>query len=402
MTAGVPNFVGERLKEAREARGLTGAALAELVGVARASISLYELGRASPQLETMVKLSTVLNCPPPFFLRPPSPSISDNLFYRSMSGATKVDRLKARRRYAWLKEITSYLRGFVRFPRVNIPSIPIPDTLSDIDADVIESAATQTRREWGLGNGPISDVTLLLENNGAIVSKVSLGTMQMDGFSGWCPNTNTPYIVLGADKGSAVRSRFDIAHELGHIVLHRALPSQHVNSPISNSLLERQAYQFAGAFLLPAESFSDDIYTITLDSLKALKSKWLVSIGAMLVRAERLNLIAEQPTRRMWANYNRRGWKRKEPLDDELQPEYPRLLRRAFELIVTKKVHTLGQIASDLALSRSDIRELSCIHEDLLGSGESSDSLEMRDGASKDLSITQPYVLKRGLPANLN
>ena len=109
-------------------------------------------------------MASVLKMPVPFFLRPPSCPEADNLFYRSMSGATKTDRLKARRRYAWLKEITSYLRGYVRFPQVRVPQIDVPGELVAIDTHVIEDAADRTREEWGLGNGPISDVTLLLEN----------------------------------------------------------------------------------------------------------------------------------------------------------------------------------------------------------------------------------------------
>lgn len=207
-----------------------------------------------------------------------------------------------------------------------------------IDADVIEDVADQTRKAWGLGNGPISDVTLLLENNGVIISKVTLGTIYMDGFSGWDVASNTPYIILGDDKGSAVRSRFDVAHELGHLILHRNLSPECIHNPVNNKLIESQAYSFAKAFLLPANIFAEDLYVVSLDSLRALKIKWLVSIGAMLYRAQDLELTSGKQAKSLWVNYTRRGWKLKEPLDDELVPEYPRLLRRAFELIIKKRV----------------------------------------------------------------
>ena len=101
-----------RIKEAREARGLTGVTLAELVGVKRASISQYELGNASPKFDVLQKLATVLNVPRAFFLRPLAQPDTDSLFYRSMSAATKSDRLKASRKYSWLKQLTTYLRGY--------------------------------------------------------------------------------------------------------------------------------------------------------------------------------------------------------------------------------------------------------------------------------------------------
>lgn len=402
MPAGTPNFIGDRLREAREARGLTEATLAESVGVTRASISLYETGKASPQVEVLVRLTAVLRMPQAFFLQPVTRTVSDNLFYRSLSGATKMDRLKAKRRYSWLTEITSYLRGFVRFPPVRMPTIVAPAHPSSIDADFIESAAAQTRQAWGLGNGPISNVALLLENNGAILSRMSLGTRNMDGFSGWNVDTTTPYAILGNDKDSAARSRFDLAHELGHLVLHRDLAPHHITDPPHHTLIESQAHRFAGAFLLPSETFSEDLYVVSLDSLRALKGKWLVSIAAMLHRAGDLDIVTGAARTRLWTNYNRRGWKLKEPLDDELQPEKPRLLRRAFELIVKTGVHPPEQIVTDLCLSPFDIQELACIQENLLKDRSQMTLVTEEPERSQDLAITTLYVMQGELPLNLN
>ena len=402
MSVGTPGFVGERLKEAREARGLTGVALAELVGVKRASISLYELGKASPQMDVLVSLSSALNVPTAFFLRPPSQPDIDGQFYRSLSAASKSDRLRIRRKYSWLKEITSYLRGYVRFPYANLPKLDVPSEVSAIDSDAIALAASQTRRFWGLRDGPISDITLLLENNGVIVSRVTLDTMRMDGFSSWDARSGTPYIILGGDKGSAVRSRFDAAHELGHLVLHRNLPPAAINNPTNNKMIESQANEFAGAFLLPEETFAEDIYFVSLDSLRALKSKWLVSIGAMLHRVAALGMATEKQMKAFWVNYTRRGWRTKEPLDDQLTPERPRLLRRAFELIIGKSIQEPEQMVSDICLSSTDIRELSCVDEDLLGTRPHMRNVVLDDGSSRDLSATEEYRIDRGISQSLN
>ena len=402
MTVGTPNFVGERLKEAREARGLTGASLADLVGLKRASISLYELGKSSPQPDVLVRLATVLKIPRAYFLRAPQGADTDTLFFRSMSGATRADRQKARRKYTWLKEITSYLRGFVRFPQPNIPLLDLPPEVVAIDSNVIEYAASQGRKYWGLGNGPISDVTLLLENNGVIISKVTLETMRMDGFSSWDEITRTPYVILGHDKGSAVRSRFDVAHELGHLILHRNLPTQFAGSPANIKVMEEQANEFAGAFLLPEESFANDLYIVSLDSLRALKDKWLVSIGAMLHRANALNLTSEKQATGLWVNYARRGWRTREPMDDELQPESPRLLRRAFELIVDKGICDPQRIVSDLCLASLDIRELSCMEEGAFLSQAQARNVFIEDSSNRDLTITEEYILDNEMPRSLN
>lgn len=402
MSVGTPNFVGERLKEAREARGLTGVALADLVGVKRASISLYELGKASPQFEVMLNLARVLNVPRAFFIRPLTQPDTDILFYRSMSAATKSDRIKARRKYTWLKQMTSYLRGYVRFPQINIPQLDVPPEIIAIDTNVITLAASQTRKFWGLGDGPISDVTLLLENNGVIASKVTLNTMHMDGFSSWDESSRTPYVILGDDKGSAVRSRFDAAHELGHLILHRTLLPQSISNPINNKVIEFQANEFASAFLLPEETFAEDLYFVSLDSLKALKSKWLVSISAMLRRAAALDMTTEKQTKGLWVNLTRRGWKTKEPLDDQLVPEYPRLLRRAFELIKNKGVQEPEQIISDLCLSSSDISELACVEANFFVTRAHSRDLILEDFNHRDLNSTEEYLISGEVPQSLN
>ena len=402
MSVGTPNFIGERLKEAREARGLTGVALADLVGVKRASISLYELGKASPQSDVLLKLATVLNVPRAFFLRPLAQPDTDSLFYRSMSAATKSDRLKARRKYTWLKQLTTYLRGYVRFPRIQVPQLDVPPEIVAIDANVIACAASQTRKLWGLGDGPISDVTLLLENNGVIASKVTFNTMSMDGFSSWDETSKTPYVILGEDKGSAVRSRFDAAHELGHLVLHRNLPPQSISNPINNKVIESQANEFAGAFLLPEETFVEDLYFVSLDSLKALKSKWKVSIASMLHRADALDMTTEQQSKGLWVNLNRRGWRIREPLDDQLVPESPRLLRRALELIINRGVLEPEQITSDLCLSSPDISELSCVEDELLVTHAHSRNLILEDFKHHDLGSTEEYRIGGEVPQNLN
>ncbi len=337
-----------------------------------------------------------------FFLRPLTQHEPDSLFYRSMSSASKIDRNKASRKYIWLKQVTSYLRGFVRFPQIKVPQLDVLTDLGAIDSNIITLSASRTRKFWGLGNGPISDVTLLLENNGIIVSKVSLETMYMDGLSGWDANSNTPYVMLGNDKGSAVRSRFDAAHELGHLVLHRSLSPELIRNPINNRLIESQANEFAGAFLLPEESYSDDLHVVNLDSLRTLKSKWLVSIGAMMHRANSLGLTTEKEARDLWRNYTRRGWKTREPMDDELALEYPRLLRRAFELIINRGVQDTEQIISDLCLFPSDISELSCVEEGLLLTRAHAENLEVNEYNSRDLRATEEYVISRDAPQNLN
>lgn len=363
MTAGTPGFIGERLKEAREARGLTAASLAQLLGITRSAISLYETGNSSPQPDAMRRIADKLNLPISFFLRPVENDVVDTIFYRSMSSTTKMARLSAEHHYNWVKKIIiPYLRQYVSLPKVNVPSLPISGEPRDLTDRQIELLAVDARRYLGLGDGPISNVTLLLENNGVIISKIELSAPTLDGFSAWCSEDSTPYIVLSTEKDSAARWRFNIAHELGHLILHKHLDRKRLNNASDFKLIEDQAYRFAAAFLLPATAFAKDLYTHTLDALRSLKPKWIVSISMMIKRTQDLQIITRDDARRMWINYNRRGWKPEEPLDSVLPIEKPRLLRRAFELIVENNLQLPEQIMATLSLAPSDIESLANLH----------------------------------------
>ena len=362
MTIGTTGFVGERLIEAREARGLSNASFAEILDVVSPqAISQYERGKVSPRPEVLQLIADKLNLPERFFLRPAEKESHETLFWRSLSSATKAARMKGRRRFEWLKEIVSYLKTHLDFPRVNLPGLSIPRDVLRLTDDAIEDAANECREYWRIGDGPIADLILFLENNGIIVSRSNLGAEKLDAFSQWADNDGCPYIFLTADKNSAARSRLDAAHELAHLILHRDVhPKQFANTK-NYKILEDQAFRFASAFLLPAGSFTSELWMPTLDAFRSLKERWRVSIGAMIRRSHELELLTDDEAKRMWINYNRRNWRKVEPLDDRLQPEQPRLLRRSFELLVQEQIRTRDQIRLELPFSVSDIEELATL-----------------------------------------
>ena len=53
-------FDGQRLRDARVAKGLTQEGLGEIIGVTKGSISLYESGKRTPKLETVLELMYAL------------------------------------------------------------------------------------------------------------------------------------------------------------------------------------------------------------------------------------------------------------------------------------------------------------------------------------------------------
>jgi Zn-dependent peptidase ImmA (M78 family)/DNA-binding XRE family transcriptional regulator len=366
MRPGTPGFVGERLKAAREARGITTAAgLAEMVGVSRASISQYERGDQSPSPSILASLSDVLNVPPQHFLQSGVSSL-EPVFFRSLSTATKTMRRRAERRYEWLREICRFLASYVQFPAVDFPEFDLPQDPNGISSEEIEHLATRTRRHWGLGDGPISNTAWLLENKGAVVVRADLDTDELDAFSQWPENENRPFIVLGTNKGGATRGRFNTMHEVAHMLLHRHVTSSSLNIPGVFKTMENQAHRFAGAFLLPAETFCGEVPFISLDALKALKLRWRVSISTMIHRLQDLNKINAADAKRLWIGLGRRRWRQCEPYDDSMEVEQPRFLRRCFELLIEKQLVNCAAIPLSVKLNARDIEELANLPNGLI------------------------------------
>jgi Zn-dependent peptidase ImmA (M78 family)/DNA-binding XRE family transcriptional regulator len=358
MKSGVSGFEGSRLREAREVRGVPVLALAESADVTRQVIYQYELNNAAPSVEVLSRISNALGIPEKFFITKRSEIDDSTLFFRSMASTTKVARARATHRLQWLQDIVNCVSEYVELPDSDFPSLNLPaDPLLISDED-IDDAAEQVRTFWKVPEGPIANIVALLEHHGAIVARDALGAESLDGLSGFFPSVARPIVLVGIDKGSPVRWRFDAAHELGHLILHSHVAPSLLRSPENYKRIEDQAHRFAGAFILPCASFGEDLYGVNLDNLLALKLKWKISIAAMVMRARQCGLLSEDTERRIWINISRRGWRKNEPYDDSMPIEEPRMLRAAIDLILTEGGQTPDEIVDQIGLPERDIEVL--------------------------------------------
>ena len=352
------NFWGEKLREIRELRGYTIQQVADYIGVSKQSISLYEKAKCKPLPGTFQKLVELFKVPSHFFSCSPILPHTTPTFYRSMASATKQMRDVAEQKLKWLRSIIAYLSNFIDFPTVNIPSCHFPSDPTKIsDADV-ELASDNVRRFWGLGNGVISNVVHLLENNGIIVSRFALNSDKLDAFSIMEDGTERPYVIMASDKGSPFRARFDAAHELGHIILHRNVPKQLLRDRDVFNVLEDQANLFASTFLLPERSFGLERLTSNIKSFVNIKKKWLASIASMIMRAAQLGIISDSQKTSLWIERSRRKWSKVEPFDDEHEVELPSLVSKSFQMIVSEGLVSKEQILSDLAMNQEDFEAM--------------------------------------------
>lgn len=350
-------FVPERLIEARKSRSLGIIDLANLVDINQSSISRYENGHQTPKRNILSNLAKALRFSEKYFYRQYISDDDQPIFWRAKlsAQATALDRAKVR--LVWLKEIVDYLGEFFDFPQLNLGD-PIYADPSEISLDTIEKLATDVRLMWGVRPGPMPDIIEKLELSGVFVSRIHINAEKVDAFSQWSDRTGLPFIVLSRDKASACRQRFDAAHELGHLLLHRQVNQKHMNNKQTYKLIERQADYFASFLLLPEYDFVNDMYSPSLDSLLSLKERWGVSVAAMVMRCRGLGIIDEAQTKRIWINYNRRGWRKAEPMDNRLEPEAPHLIRRSFEMLMCESVQTPTEILDALPFPSNELEEL--------------------------------------------
>ena len=367
MPSSTPGFVGARLREARQVRGLQATELAEKLKVSPQAISSYEHDKKSPSPAVADAIAKELDFPAQFFTRAVAiEGVTEAVFYRSMSAATKAARTRAEWRLRWLQEITQYLNASVEFPRVNLPELDAPEDFSLLAADDIERIAEAVRKFWMMDTGgPVANMVNLLENQGAIVARDNLGAVTLDSLSTFMVR---PYVIIGTDKGTSARWRYDAAHELGHLILHRYVDRRSLTKTADFKQLEEQAHRFAAAFLLPMSAFADEFFSASLDLLRAMKSRWRVSIKMMIKRARDGHLISEDHGRNLYRNYARRGWQMAEPLDDVIEPEKPRLLQSAIDLISSHGSQRSDDLRQAVALPDRDIESLCGLPDNYLAS----------------------------------
>ena len=270
-----------------------------------------------------------------------------------MAATTKTSRNKAHRKGDWLSDVVEFVEEYVELPEPQFAALQEHTELHQISDDEIDDIAARVRQSWKLPPGPIANIVSLLEHKGAVVTRGPLGHESMDGLS-FINDNGRLFIMIGTDKGSPVRWRWDVAHELGHVVLHSDIAPSKLK-PEDYALMEKQAHRFAGAFLMPAVAFHEDFFAANLDTLKVMKLKWKVSISAIILRAKQLKLISEETERRLWINMSRRGWRKIEPYDDSMDVEEPRLLRLAIELILRETGMTSAALVQTIDVPASDI-----------------------------------------------
>lgn len=343
----VVDFDPSRLALARRLAALPRTRLAKLAEITPSAITQFEKGQSKPTLPVRDKLAEALGVPLDFFQAGHAiPGLAANgAHFRSLRSTTALQREQALAFGELVLAVFAALEQHVELPAADLPDLDLPASL---DRPGIAELARQARQLLGVPVGPIPHLVRLLEVHGVAVVRLDQVTHQVDAFSH--QQGYRPLVLLSPTKEDKARSRFDAAHELGHLVMH------HDAEPGSR-LIEQQAHMFAAEFLTPAEEIVDDLPDqLDWTVLHQLKRHWGVSLKALVLRAHTLGRLNDSAYQRGMRQLSMWGLPERGSLG---QPEVPVLLPRALALVEPTEVTGLAALAEDAGLPLSEVERVS-------------------------------------------
>jgi len=318
-------FDGARLTMARQLAGLRKSELAQAVGRSATIIANWESGHR-PTPANLAALAVKLGVEPEFFAVTNGglavPTTTPH--FRSLRSTTQQAREQAQAFGQLAVDIATGLERHVEFPKNEVIYCPLEVVPPE---DCPERAAWFMRGQWELADGPIRHVLRLMETHGVLVVFSPPQAASVDAYS--FDSAQRSVVVLNPLKRDYYRQRFDLAHELGHLVMHP-------DAEPGGRLVEEQANRFASELLMPEAEIVDELPSSMSVSawqqLAALKERWGVSIQALLFRARQLGRLSDVSYRNAMMTVSARGWRRSEPRQIHTL-EQPSLLPRAVQLL---------------------------------------------------------------------
>ena len=329
---------GDLLRVARHLRGFTQKKAAERLGVAQAVLSRLENDLIEVDDDLRSRTARAFELPRDFF------NIGDTIYGPPVSVHTMLRGKKSEVSARDVDMITAelnvrlfHLRRFLE----NVDYEPVNE-LPVLDVEYygsIQKIAAMLRAHWKVPSGPIKNLTRLMERAGIIIGESHFHGAAISGVTFAAPGR--PPLVLINREHPADRLRFTLAHELGHLVMHR----------FPTPTMEDEANQFASAFLLPPHELKETFRgrRVTLELLAALKKEWRVSMQSLLMTAQSLKSISDNQARYLWQQISARGWRTREPASLDFPFDPPTVLPS----IIKAHIQDLGYQVSELvAMSR--------------------------------------------------
>lgn len=324
-------YNSERVILLRQIERMTQKRLSEQTGISQATLSKIENRQVEFTKPLAVKMSMAIDYPLTFFEGQSGPLPVTSLTYRHTSSTSVGELNSIAAEYSMLCDVVDNLSARLQLQPKTLWLDEFAVHTKPTDGE-IERLAEKTRGKLGIpASGSIGNLTRTLERVGIIIAPIHglasklKALLNSDGVT--MPSRNKwsmPVIGYSQRDNTGDRLRFTIAHELGHLILHR------YRKPIAYRDMEREAHRFAGALLMPQQDAKILLkgYFMLSDLMK-LKATWGMSIASIVSRASNLGLIDANRTRSLQIQINSRGWRKQEPV--HVGDEHPLLLRQIIQ-----------------------------------------------------------------------
>ena len=278
--------IAKRIKSARVIANLSLRELSEKMDavVSHNAIKKYEDGLMIPDSQVLIHLAKALNVKPDYFFRQFTVEI-ENIEFRKKSKTSKKTLNSIR------EIVTDAIERYVELEQfLNLsPAFHNPIAEQRIsNGDDVEEAVMHLLSIWKVGYNALPNVIELLEDKQIKVIEIK-ADYNFDGLSGMA-NENIPVIVVNKNFPPE-RKRLTVLHELGHLLLH--FPPD-----LEPKTIEKLCYRFAGAMLIPKETFLVELGTsrrkISIPELIAIKETYGISMQAIMARAFDLGVISDE------------------------------------------------------------------------------------------------------------
>lgn len=332
----IETFNRHMMALARDSRGLSQSALAEQMSVAQGTISKVEAGMMAAPQEFVDALAATLSYEPDFFYETGRPYGMPPFHYRRRKklGQKPLDKMIAEMNIRRI-QLSLLLKSGAEKSNGFIPEIDRDEYQGSAGrAFSIEDAARQLRESWMLPDGPIENVTALIENHGGIVVPCNFDSDLIDAVSQRIDGL--PVLFFVNMNAPADRIRHTLCHELAHMVLH-------TTTFLDDDVMEEEADHFAGAFLLPAKFVRSQLAKFEFRQIANMKKFWKISMSSIVMRADRLKQVTPYQKKSFFIQMNKLGYRRNEPY--EPQKEYPIKISR----LVAYHRNVLGYSDKELA-----------------------------------------------------
>ena len=342
----VRTFNRHMMTLARDSRGITQTELAQRIGVKQGTISKYEAGLLDPPDQFINELSGVLGYAVDFFFQFGRPYGMPPFHYRRRKklGARALSKIIAEMNIRRI-HLSILLQSYDSDSSKTIPEIDRDEYRgSHGNAFSVEDAARHLRERWLVGDGPIDNVTDLIEDNGGFVISCDFESDLIDAVSQRIDGM--PVLFFVNMNAPADRIRYTLCHELGHMVLH-------TTTVLDDDEMEVEADRFAGAFLLPATELRSQLHYFDLRQVANLKRYWKVSMAAIAMRAFHLGFITPHQKKMFFIQMSKLGYRNSEP--QEPLKEFPKRVSRIIAYFVSVLGYSKTELADILFVSEKEL-----------------------------------------------